>query len=267
MKKYALLGVADANYLTRYIVAFDSFIQNTTVDYDVFILAIDPDKEDADLIANYFRNKHGKRFEYLSLTDTQKERIAAYPKYTRSNRLQYITETTLYKWFGFELVRDLGYDAVVYIDPDTLTVSSADEYFSIAETVESLAAVPHSTTIRRSSLNAGMLIVNTASVTDTTSAQYDATVHALGGNVGDQAVFNDMFVDTYTKLDQKFNRTSDMSTKLVDDTIMIHFTGGHKPWNDLTTLDLVKDTRVIKYRTSVADRMGGFIEYNLPIKL
>lgn len=267
MKKMALLGVADTNYLKRYIMAFDSFMSNTTSDYDVFILGVETDTQEEDLIANYFRNAHSKTFNYLRLTDEQKARIAKYPTYNRVYRQDYITETTLYKWFGFELLKARGYDAVVYFDPDTLTVKNADEFFTVAETIETIGAVPHgksySTVVQ--SMNAGVLLVNLSYITEELSAKYDETVISFNGHAGDQAVMNSMFGKTFTKLDKKFNLTSGDSLKVLDDTILVHFTGAKKPWNDTQTLDFVKDQRIMVYRDALAKKLGVFLEYGLSI--
>jgi lipopolysaccharide biosynthesis glycosyltransferase len=261
MKKIAILGVTDEKYLKRYVMAFDSLLANTKAEFDFFILTENTSVEEEDLISYFFSSVHGKPITYLKMTDEQKHRAELYPKHQPTQNKKHISEVTMHKWMGLELLKDAGYDAAIYFDPDVLFVKNTDDYFTIAEELELIAGVPHDPSALKSNFATGMMIVNLTALTDDMSKEYDDLVIANNGKHYDHMIINAMFSDKYKPLDQKYNRTTNMTMELKDDTVMIHFVGPDKPWNAPSSLNFVKDRRISVYRDAVVKRMRNILQF------
>jgi lipopolysaccharide biosynthesis glycosyltransferase len=262
MKK-ALLCVTDKNYLKQYTIAISSLIENcTTFDLDVKILSVEDDVETEDTVLYYLRSTFPSvSFEIIKLTQDQKDLIATFPEYVRKDGNKYITETTLFKIFGVETVKNLGYERCLYIDADILVVKNVDELVTTIlcsepkiTAAQSDYSVAH--TKIKQAFNAGVMIFNLEKMTDSDFKTFQSYIFSEKNVYGDQWIFNKMYSEEYQKMDATYNS----SRRGESPACVFHFTGKFKPWDKS---DFKNDARAITYVNYLSKKLPSLIDYGV----
>ncbi|MFJ1644420.1 glycosyltransferase [Streptomyces sp. NPDC088258] len=153
---------------------------------------------------------------------------ARYDSYAKGDQDNYLVRKA---YFILDVFRVRDYDTVITLDTDMVVLGDLGELLKLRE---GLAAVPQFF-YGRHKLNSGLLVIQRPYLTDAFCARLDATGRSGDYELDkhDQGILNAVLDGDFLQLDSRFNfvkRRLSGDLPVPEETVILHFTGRHKPW-------------------------------------
>lgn len=246
-RKIPVVMICDKNFVMQTSVAIESLYRNKAdaTEYEIFILLVDQGKEIAD------------SFKALERKDLSIELISvSLERYQNIKQIAHVPLASLLKFDICDLV--LQHDKLLYLDGDIIVRQDLCALYDTELGDNYVAGIPHSLGIvtGEKKVNGGVLLFNAAKIRKEKLREvFVETRQSLGDRKSmDQETFHMVFGEKKVYLAPKYNvmidkvdyekkyytmkqynqffGTSYKNRKaLVDDAVIIHFTGSIKPWS------------------------------------
>lgn len=128
MSRFAVVTIADSNYIKKSLAMLNS-VKNFNGDVDTFFLITDGKIESVP----------NEEIEFISIEDLLVNPQILDSMYLQRNPVEFATAI---KPFCLSYLLELGYESVVYLDPDILVVNSLDNIFETSKVLGTLIT-PH----------------------------------------------------------------------------------------------------------------------------
>ncbi|MBP3604444.1 MAG: hypothetical protein J6J79_09900 [Lachnospiraceae bacterium] len=244
--KVPIAMICDRNFIMQTKVAIASLKKNKNIDtvYDVFVILVDGNEEDA------------RNFKVISSEDCYiTARYISVEKYSHIKQIAHVPLASLVKFDLCELIPE--YDKILYLDGDIIVREDLCELYDFDLNDAYVAGVPHSIGIitGEKKINGGILLFNAKKIRDEHLQKvFIKTRESLGERKSmDQETFHMVFGDKKIFLPPKYNVMIDKvdyekkyysvksynefygteyktRKEIVKTAAIIHFTGSIKPW-------------------------------------
>lgn len=153
---------------------------------------------------------------------------ARYDTYAKGDQDNYLVRKA---YFILDVFRIRDYDTVITLDTDMVVLGDLRPLLKLRE---GLAAVPQFF-YGQHKLNSGLLVIQREYLSDEFCARIDTTGRSGDYELDkhDQGILNAVLDGDFVQLDNRYNfvkRRLSGDKPVPDDTVILHFTGRHKPW-------------------------------------
>ncbi|MEW2546181.1 glycosyltransferase [Streptomyces sp. NPDC047002] len=151
-----------------------------------------------------------------------------YDGYVKGDQHNYLVRKA---YFILDVFRVRDYDTVIALDTDMVVLGDLGELLRLRE---GIAAVPQFF-YGQHKLNSGLLVIQREYLTDAFCARLDAVGRSGDYELDkhDQGILNAVLDGDFVRLDSRYNfvkRRLSGDLPVPEDTVVLHFTGRHKPW-------------------------------------
>ncbi|WP_165984536.1 glycosyltransferase [Streptomyces sp. YIM 98790] len=156
-------------------------------------------------------------------------RDAHYADFVKGDPHNYLVRKA---YFILDVFRIREYDTVITLDTDMVVLGDIGELLRMRTGLGAVAQFFHG----QDKLNSGLLVIQREYLTDEFCARIDATGRSGEYELDkhDQGILNAVLAGGFVRIDPRYNfvkRRLSGNLPVPEDTVILHFTGRHKPWN------------------------------------